>query len=78
VRVLTCPSCGHENRDGARFCDACGTQLTIETQKRREERRVVTVLFCDLVGSTARAERMDPEDVRALLSRYHEHVRAEL
>ena len=36
------------------------------------------MLFCDLVGSTARAERMDPEDVRALLSRYHERVRCEL
>ena len=39
---------------------------------------MVTVLFCDLVGSTGRAEEMDPEDVRALLSRYHERVRAEL
>src|SRR5207245_9676977 len=38
----------------------------------------VTVLFCDLVGSTARAESLDPEDVRALLSRYHTRVRAEL
>src|SRR5439155_17736852 len=44
----------------------------------REERKVVTVLFCDLVGSTARAEGLDPEDVRALLSRYHSRVRAEL
>ncbi len=44
----------------------------------REERKVVTVLFCDLVGSTAHAEQTDPEDVRALLSRYHERVRQEL
>jgi class 3 adenylate cyclase/tetratricopeptide (TPR) repeat protein len=44
----------------------------------REERKVVTVLFCDLVGSTAQAERMDPEDVRALLSAYHNRVRSEL
>ena len=44
----------------------------------REERKVVTVLFCDLVGSTAQAERLDPEDVRALLSHYHERVKAEL
>ena len=44
----------------------------------REERKVVTVLFCDLVGSTAQAERLDPEDVRALLSHYHEQVKAEL
>ncbi len=44
----------------------------------RRERKVVTVLFADLVGSTARAERMDPEDVEAELSRYHAHVRGEL
>ena len=43
-----------------------------------EERKVVTVLFCDLVGSTAQAERLDPEDVRALLSHYHERVKTEL
>jgi class 3 adenylate cyclase/tetratricopeptide (TPR) repeat protein len=43
-----------------------------------EERKVVTVVFCDLVGSTARGERLDPEDVRAQLSSFHRHVRAEL
>jgi class 3 adenylate cyclase len=45
---------------------------------RREERKVVTVLFCDLVGFTPRAEAMDPEDVSALLSRNHVRLRAEL
>lgn len=44
----------------------------------RRERKVVTVVFCDLVGFTSRAESMDPEDVEALLSPYHERVRAEL
>jgi predicted ATPase/class 3 adenylate cyclase len=44
----------------------------------REERKVVTVLFCDLVGFTSRTERLDPEDVSALLSRYHLRLRAEL
>jgi class 3 adenylate cyclase len=44
----------------------------------REERKVVTVLFADLVGFTARAEQLDPEDVRALLSPYHAHLRSEL
>ena len=44
----------------------------------RRERKVVTVVFCDLVGFTARAESMDPEDVEALLTPYHERVRAEL
>jgi class 3 adenylate cyclase len=76
--VLTCPSCGQENPQGFRFCGNCAAPLEPQAVDRREERKVVTVLFCDLVGSTARAERLDPEDVRALLSRYHEHVREEL
>ena len=44
----------------------------------REERKVVTVLFCDLVGFTAKAEQLDPEEVRAVLRPYHDRVRAEL
>jgi len=44
----------------------------------REERKVVTILFADLVGFTSKAERMDPEDVRELLGTYHDHVRREL
>jgi class 3 adenylate cyclase/tetratricopeptide (TPR) repeat protein len=76
--MRTCPSCGNDNPDDARFCNACATPLQTEATERREERKVVTVLFCDLVGSTAQAERMDPEDVRALLSRYHSRVRSEL
>jgi class 3 adenylate cyclase/tetratricopeptide (TPR) repeat protein len=77
VHVKTCPNCGRDNPDDARFCSNCATPLEA-SPPAREERKVVTVLFCDLVGSTARAERMDPEDVRALLSGYHERVRAEL
>jgi NMD protein affecting ribosome stability and mRNA decay len=60
-----CPSCGHENADGARFCSQCATPLDA-VAAAREERKVVTCLFCDLVGFTARAEAMDPEDVRRL------------
>ena len=75
--MLTCPSCGQENPAGFRLCGMCGAPLR-EAPPPREERKVVTVLFCDLVGSTAQAERMDPEDVRALLSRYHERVRTDL
>jgi class 3 adenylate cyclase len=71
---VICPTCGQENPEGFRFCGACGSALTGEAP--REERKVVTVLFCDLVGSTARAERMDPEDVRALLSSFVERRRA--
>jgi class 3 adenylate cyclase/tetratricopeptide (TPR) repeat protein len=72
-----CPSCGSENAAVAKFCSACGESLADEGS-RIEERKVVTVVFCDLVGSTARAERLDPEDVRAELSSFHRRVRGEL
>ena len=77
--MVTCPACGQENPEGFRFCGSCAAPLIEESQAAvREERKVVTVLFCDLVGSTARAEAMDPEDVRAILSSYHERVRSRL
>src|SRR6266508_1473897 len=75
--MLVCSNCGRENEADARFCSACGTALE-EAQPSREERKVVTVLFADLVGFTSRAERMDPEDVRALLSPFYAHLRADL
>jgi class 3 adenylate cyclase/tetratricopeptide (TPR) repeat protein len=75
--MVVCPNCGRENADDARFCSACGAAL-MAVEAAREERKVVSVLFADLVGFTSRAERMDPEDVRALLSPYYAHVRSEL
>jgi class 3 adenylate cyclase len=72
-----CSACGQENPDVARFCLACGAQLDEETT-RREERRIVSVVFVDLVGFTSRSEQLDPEDVRAILAPYHETVRAEI
>ena len=74
--VPTCARCGVENPDGARFCNACGAPLD-EPTRTGEERRIVSVLFVDLVGSTARAEKLDPEDVRAYLTSYYERVRSE-
>jgi class 3 adenylate cyclase/tetratricopeptide (TPR) repeat protein len=76
--MSVCPSCGQENRAEARFCDTCGASLQEAPAATREERKVVTVLFCDIVGSTARADGADPEDVRAALSGFHTHVREEL
>jgi class 3 adenylate cyclase len=75
--VPSCTKCGQENPDGAKFCNACGAVLT-QPGHVGEERRVVSVLFVDLVGFTARAESLDPEDVRAFLAPYYESVRAEL
>ena len=76
--MVTCPSCGQENPEGFRLCGMCGAALTPAAAPAREERKVVTILFTDLVGSTARAEDLDPEDVRATLSRYYAQLRAEL
>src|SRR3989454_5044126 len=76
--MLACPSCGQQNSAGARFCNTCAAPLSDETGRPREERKVVTVLFADLVGFTARAEAMDPEDVRAVLAPYHARLRTEL
>jgi class 3 adenylate cyclase len=74
--VSICPSCSQENPDVARFCLHCGTALGAPA--RREERRVVSVLFVDIVGFTSRAEQLDPEDVRAFLTPYYERVRREI
>ena len=71
-----CPVCSQENTEVARFCSACGASLTSEPP--REERKVVSVLFADLVGFTSRAEQLDPEDVRAVLAPYWERLRGEL
>jgi predicted ATPase/class 3 adenylate cyclase len=76
--MLACPRCGQENPAGARFCNACGSALDVAPDGLHEERKVVTVLFADLVGFTSRAERMDPEEVRSLLRPYHARLRDEL
>jgi class 3 adenylate cyclase/tetratricopeptide (TPR) repeat protein len=75
--MVVCPSCGEENPERARFCLACGTELTV-ARIVGEERKVVSVLFVDLVGFTDRSDRADPEDVRATLRPYHERVKADI
>jgi class 3 adenylate cyclase len=72
-----CRACGQENPEIARFCLACGAALA-EEAPHREERRIVSVVFVDLVGFTSRSEQLDPEDVRAILTPYHGTVRDEL
>jgi class 3 adenylate cyclase len=78
LAVLTCPACGQQNPQGARFCNACASPLQPDERLIGEERKIVTVLFVDLVGFTAQAESLDPEDVRGVLAPYHAHVREEL
>jgi class 3 adenylate cyclase len=72
--VLTCPTCRAELPDGFDFCGKCGTALAAPAA-HPEERKVVTTLFCDLVGFTALSGRADPEDVDALLRRYCDMAR---
>jgi class 3 adenylate cyclase/tetratricopeptide (TPR) repeat protein len=66
---VLCKRCGQENPAGARFCLACGASLDAEPAK--QERKLVSVLFVDLVGFTGQSERADPEDVRDTLHAYH-------
>src|SRR5215831_9554550 len=75
-----CASCGTENPEQARFCLACGSPLAeaAPAAPPSEERKVITAIFVDLVGSTARSEKLDPEDVKALVAPYHASVRGEL
>jgi class 3 adenylate cyclase len=71
--MRTCDRCGRINGDDARFCASCGTELDLSS--RREARKIVTVLFADVVGSTAMGEQLDPESLRAVMARYFETAR---
>ena len=80
-----CPSCGSLNPPSTKFCGDCGAKLgaasTTRPAARPEptpppppstaERRQLTVMFCDLVGSTRLASRLDPEDLREVIGAYH-------
>jgi class 3 adenylate cyclase len=77
--VATCPACGKELPGEFPFCPFCGASLADDAPAAgREERKVVSVLFCDLVGFTAASEAVDPEDVRARIRPYHARLRQEI
>ena len=76
--MVTCAACGQENPEGFKFCGACGAPLVAPEPAPEEERKIVTALFTDIVGSTATAEKLDPEDVHARLQPYYARVRHEL
>ncbi|HSD80162.1 MAG TPA: adenylate/guanylate cyclase domain-containing protein, partial [Solirubrobacteraceae bacterium] len=70
--MARCPVCRAEHRADARFCHACGHRLAAGAPERR---KVATMLFCDLAGSTAMGERLDAESVREITARYFALVR---
>jgi class 3 adenylate cyclase len=72
--VIRCSNCGQENPEGFKFCGACGAELVPESAGR-EVRKTVTVLFCDVTGSTSLGEQLDPETLRRTMSRYFEEIR---
>lgn len=72
--MTTCAACGRENPGDAGFCNGCGAALTVASTPRAQ-RKTVTVLFCDVTGSTAMGERLDPESLRQVMRRYFDAAR---
>ena len=71
---MRCPACGQENPDGFKFCGNCGAPLA-DVEPPREVRKTVTVVFCDLTGSTALGDVTDPETLRATMRGYYDEMR---
>jgi class 3 adenylate cyclase/tetratricopeptide (TPR) repeat protein len=76
--MAACPRCGEANPEPARYCWACGTALDGAIQPDLQTRRTVTVLFCDVSGSTRLGDHEDPERLRRVMSRYFDEARAVL
>ena len=74
--MAVCSICGQENPAIARFCLACAAPLAALSPIARDVRKTVTVVFCDVVSSTALGERLDPESLRGVMGRYFEEMRA--
>jgi len=71
-----CPACGHSNPPSAEFCMSCGSALSPRESSVEEARKTVTVLFCDVEGSTQLGDRLDPESVRGVMSRFFGEMRS--
>jgi class 3 adenylate cyclase/tetratricopeptide (TPR) repeat protein len=72
--VSICASCGHESESAFKFCPECAAPFAA-APAAREQRKTVTILFCDVSGSTSLGEKLDPESLRALLARYFERMK---
>jgi class 3 adenylate cyclase/tetratricopeptide (TPR) repeat protein len=76
--MAACPACGTVNASDARFCSSCGSPLETPSTATDEVRKTVTVLFCDVTGSTELGEQLDPESLRKVMARYFDTMRAEI
>ena len=76
--MAACPACGAENASDARFCSACGSPLQPGSAPIEELRKTVTILFCDVTGSTELGEHLDPESMRKVMGRYFDRMRVEI
>jgi class 3 adenylate cyclase len=74
--MVVCPACGSENLDDARFCSYCGRPLA--GRPAEAERKLVTVLFADVTGSTPLGEQLDPEDLKDVLGAFADAMREEI
>ena len=74
-QVRICANCGAENPAGSRFCNGCGASLEVGSAPAAETRKTVTILYCDAISSTALGERIDPESLRNLMTRYFDVMR---
>ena len=74
--MASCSSCGKELLAAFPYCPYCGAAVAGAPARSREQRKVVTVLFCDVTGSSELGEKLDPEALRALLARYFERMKA--
>src|SRR5262249_32934149 len=87
---VRCRECAHSNAAGSRFCANCGARLAVDrltavatsgpepSHLGAGERRQLTIMFCDLVGSTALSASLDPEDLQAVIAAYYREVAAEM
>ncbi|MEU1483637.1 adenylate/guanylate cyclase domain-containing protein [Streptomyces sp. NPDC005752] len=75
---MNCPTCRQDLPEEARFCSSCGTPCAVAVAPGEDERKPVTVLFCDLVGSTALSGVLDPETLRTVTLRYFEAMSAQI